>query len=237
MAHYQTATVKAETLQPIIMIVCEDSNSNYKYLNSRAAKDKIFIRIAFYNSTHAGGAQANKLAKFTLDEISKQNNEGNMITEAYCVLDVDDNMIMPVKSLTKHLTKMYEDFDEANKNNPSVKHQLIVSNECFEIWYILHFMDITEKLYRKNSAEKSNIKPDKSNSIEDLVKRLTFINSKKQKNTDEFYEIMETKGDENAAIERAKVLQAQSKGSRPFDNPSTEFYVLIERLNELKYKA
>jgi hypothetical protein len=48
---------------------------------------------------------------------------------------------------------------------------------------------------------------------------------------------MKTKGDENTAIERAKALQAQSKGSRPFDNPSTDFYVLIERLNELKYKA
>ena len=86
-------------------------------------------------------------------------------------------------------------------------------------------------------AEKSNIKSDKSNSIEDLVKRLTFINSKKQKNTDEFYEIMKTKGDEKAAIERAKALQAKSKGRRPFDNPSTDFYVLIERFNELKIRS
>ncbi len=113
----------------------------------------------------------------------------------------------------------------------------MLSNECFEIWYILHFQDITEPLYRGrgNTQDLAN----DSNLIRKWFGSLAGISvvEKKQKKRNDLFHIMQSKGNEAEAIERAKKLEADSKTKNPTElfssNPSTAVYKLIERLNNL----
>ena len=116
-------------------------------------------------------------------------------------------------------------------------HQFLLLGFCRllldkEVWYILHFQDITEPLYRKKSAERGNIRGNKTNSIEFLQAQYLGANDKGVKNY--FRRIDENNGDEAKAIKRARNLQEKSKTSNPCENPSTDMHILITRLNSFK---
>ena len=127
---------------------------------------------------------------------------------------------------------------KAQTASPIINYKLLLSNECFEIWYILHFQDITERLYRGTKPQKDIvglIKPDGSNSINIILRTFTEVGIHSQKAYNGFFEIMQEKGNESAAIQRAKNL---AKSKSPTDkfalNPSTDIYILIEMLNNLR---
>jgi len=97
----------------------------------------------------------------------------------------------------------------------------IVSNQCFELWYLLHFMNFsTGYLHRKTVEEK----------LEQV------IGKKYLKSDGTIYQLLKNKGDEKNAIHLSKKLKTSaeidSDERNPLKNPSTDVYVLIERLNK-----
>ncbi len=236
-----------------IVIVCEDEKSNVTYLRDKvnSCKPKSSSTIVepddprLYDRRDAGGTQTTKLTNFAISKVNelniRYNNNAEMLgenffREVYVIADVDDNEYQNGKYIGK-VTNAIHELATAQTANPAIKYDLLLSNECFEIWYILHFQDITEPLYRgrghtKHLANDSNL----------IWKRLGELagistNEDRQKKRKDFFQIMQTRGNEAEAIERAKKLEADSKTKNPTElfssNPSTAVYKLIERLNNL----
>lgn len=152
----------------------------------------------------------------------------------YIVGDVDDNEYQHGKYVG-NITKAFDELQIAQTANPLINYQLLLSNECFEVWYILHFQDITEPLYRDIAKYDKLFKADGTNKIREVLKNVTGISFKQQKISDKYFEIMQEKGNEAQAIQRAKNLAKTKQPTEKFaTNPSTDVYILIEMLNNLK---
>jgi ribosomal protein S8 len=92
------------------------------------------------------------------------------------------------------------------------KTTLLVSNPCFELWYLLHFQNQTAELSSKECEDKlvKHIKTyHKGNICNELKIKLN--------------------NNQNDAISKAKTLKI-------FNNPSSEIYVLIDDLENEKFK-
>lgn len=111
-------------------------------------------------------------------------------------------------------TNFNQAVETAVKNNINVAY----SNECFELWFLLHFDLITTSVGRKTFPDK-------------LSKKLGF---EYQKNSD-IYNLIKDK--ENIAIQNAKKLEVQhnNSGITSFTkrDPSTTVFKLVERLRSL----
>lgn len=235
-----------------ILIVCEDSKGNFQYIKDKVSSfqpktSAIIIDFEFANSNDAQGAQVHKLMQYAINRtkvLNEQYYNGGEEPEAffykkmYCVSDVDDNYIKD-GILQPNIPKVLSLLEQAKNENSPVQYELLLSNECFEIWYILHFQDIAEPLYRGTHDQKNSglWKADKSNDISEIVKTTTGISKTKKKNSLDFFIVLQEKGNEQKAIERAKKLESEalSRGNiyELSGNPATEIYKLIEFLNEL----
>lgn len=106
-----------------------------------------------------------------------------------------------------------------NKKNPHVTYHACWSNECFELWLLLHF-----------SYMNSNI------SREDYVKKLNVIFHKKdldryEKNRKDIFTIVEQYGNPGNAIKYSKKLLENTSGKTPSEiAPGTKVYELVEEL-------
>lgn len=91
------------------------------------------------------------------------------------------------------------------------------SNECFELWYLLHFNFLDTALHR-----------------EDYFKRLTgILGFKYAKNTDDVVQFLFDKGNVRQAIKWAKDLSNMHVGKTPSNClPYTRVYQLVENLLE-----
>lgn len=233
-----------------MLIVCEDTSGNYFYLQDKVNSRDVTSALVFpllKNSDDAKGTQPHKIVEYALlltkEENQKYHNEEaeedeNFYKEVYCIVDVDDNII------NGSLVKAQNKVEEAKLLNEKITYHLLISNECFEIWYILHFYLPNIPFYRGTKTQKraNLIEDDKRNVIEKVIKRLihwhNIPTSKKPSNKElKAYKYFFTKvnelGSEANAIQNAKELVQNSVNTFPFDNPSTTIYELIERLNKI----
>ncbi|MCK4983826.1 MAG: RloB domain-containing protein, partial [Victivallaceae bacterium] len=102
------------------------------------------------------------------------------------------------------------------------------SNECFELWLILHFEEIKSGMNRKKLSSKVkhfvNKNSSKTYSERDL-KRNIYIS--------DVLDMIEDNGSRKDAIIRAKELQGDlSDKEHCLNNPSTSIYKLVEKLEK-----
>ena len=98
----------------------------------------------------------------------------------------------------------------------------IVSNQCFELWYLLHFATYSTSYIHRT----------------DIVKRLKIhLGTEYDKADRTICEILEAKGNEELAIQKAQKLRKSAEDDSferdPLRNPSTDVYLLIETLNKI----
>lgn len=98
-----------------------------------------------------------------------------------------------------------------------------ISNEAFELWYLLHFMYFDTCVSRHQYAEMLNEQFSKA-----MNKPFKY-----QKNQVDIYELLQEFGDEDLAIRYAKRLFENTKDLTPAEAcPSTTIYQLICKLNQ-----
>ena len=90
------------------------------------------------------------------------------------------------------------------------------SNEAFELWYILHFVNRSTGMNRTEYQEKLT----------------RFLLEPYRKNDNEMYGKLHEKGSESDAIQRAKNLHENAPWPRSYANPCTTVYKLVEELNK-----
>ena len=238
---------KTETFS--ILIVCEDSKSAVYYLERKikecglsktASIEKINrFDIAVDVEGSKKGSAPKSVVDYAIskrDEYNKQAKKKGMYPykTIYCVMDVDDH-----PTLNEAINKIY------SVNETTIDSELIhiVSNENFEIWYLLHFLAYsTKELYRPpskktQSPRKLFISPDQR--IDKLIETFLGKDYEKLKSYPQIFQLLkEKRGDEQKAIQYAKKLEEFHHDHSPdkpvyLSNPSTEVYQLIVKLNDL----
>jgi hypothetical protein len=90
-----------------------------------------------------------------------------------------------------------------------------LSNQAFELWYVLHFQFLDSDLHRSLYFEILS----------------SILGTKYEKNTEKIIDLIWKKGDVQQAIKRAKVLEENAKGNTPSNSvPTTGVYKLVENL-------
>lgn len=133
---------------------------------------------------------------------------------------------MPVDSKNVWLVFDKDDFDDFNNAIMEAKekgYSVAWSNECFELWYILHYEYLNSGISRKDYRKK----------IE------KYIGCEYEKNSEEMFDL--TYSNIDTAIKNSKKLVEEYSDkidANKFDetNPCTKVYELVEFLDSLKNK-
>ena len=232
-----------------ILIVCEDSKSAVYYferkvkecgLSKTATIEKIdSFDIAVDVEGSKKGSAPKSVVDYAIskrDEYNKQAKKKGMYPykAVYCVMDVDDH-----PTLNDAIDKIHS----VNETNIDSELIHIVSNENFEVWYLLHFMEYsTKELHRPpskktKSPRKIFIPPDQR--IDKLIETFLGEDYEELKSYPQIFQLIKEKGgDEQQAIQYANKLAEYHREHSPnqpvyLSNPCTEVYRLIVKLNEL----
>ena len=118
-----------------------------------------------------------------------------------------------------------KDFDKAINKAQANNLKVAYSNECFKLWFLLHFCFFDSAISRNDYISK----------LTDNLRKLTgnrkIIYSKKSK---KLYSLIKDK--EKDAIRNSKNLLTTHKNEKSYlkMNPSTTVHLLVENLNKLK---
>ena len=131
---------------------------------------------------------------------------------------------------TQNFNESFRIIDKENKkrieeNKPSI--QIAYSNECFELWFLLHFSYCESAISRQQYMEKLN----------KLFQQKLNYSKGYEKNNKDNYSMLEQY--QEAAIKNAENLMKKWTGNnRPLnpgkDNPSTKVHELVKELRKLK---
>lgn len=135
---------------PSILIMCEGNESFY-FQSFPVANKKI--------KTYAAGRSKLSLIEEALKEVERNKKSKNDIPfeQIWCVFDMD---------FEPNQTKQRSEFDNAIKKANNKNIRTAWSNDCIELWYLLHFKSITKRILRndifqqlkKEIGTKKNIK-------------------------------------------------------------------------------
>lgn len=191
----------------IILIQCEGKNKTEEIYFSNFRKNSLYT-ICFAKGNYT---DPTNMVKSLIKEINDRGLNKNDNDKAYCVFDTDID--------SKKQLQINEAYKLSKKNTII---ELIKSNPCFEIWFLLHFKNTT-KIFNSN---------------ENVIQELRKVLPNYEKNKD-YYDLLENKTKD--AIENAKFLEKyhSSFNKNIIDiscNPSTEVYRIVEELNLISIK-
>jgi hypothetical protein len=188
-----------------ILIVCEGKKTEPIYFNS--LKNKLKITIADIEVVGAGAVPITVVERAIALKEQRNRIAKNSLTKAeydviYCLIDAE----MPVQH-----PNISNAFSKAQANNIEV----ILSNPCFEYWYLLHFKKTSVSFYSNaeviKALKKCHANYDKSNrTICDAIYNKTA-----------------------QAIKNSKeVIKEHHNGSTDLKNcnPSTHVHLIVEEL-------
>jgi hypothetical protein len=196
----QAKSLKRKTNNRLVrdsfLIVCEGEKTEPNYfrsfrLTSSYVKDEIL----------GIGDNTMSLVKKTVQYKLDAAKCGIKFDQIWCVFDKDDKD---------------KDFDDACALAKREGIKIACSNECFELWYFLHYHFNTSRLKRT-----------------DYFKKLSVILGKRyEKNSEEMYSILNDK--QSVAIQHATKLLDTHKPTDPpsLKNPSTTVHLLVNELNK-----
>ncbi|MDM8519464.1 RloB family protein [Anaerolineales bacterium HSG6] len=214
-----------------ILIICEDTLSAVYYLKAKIKACGLYSTttikklktddIAVDVEGSRGGSAPISVVKYAIRERDNYNRRAKKersypYQEVYCVMDVDEH-----ESLSRAIARIHT--ENRNTTNSELIH--IISNECFELWYLLHFMNYSAKpLHRPFDKYLS-----------------PYLGQAYDKgNRDIYGNLTKNQGNEKQAIHLAQNLEQEHLQScqHPPEklylcNPSTEVYKLINRLNQI----
>lgn len=203
----------------LILIVCEDQGTEpYYFKQYKERFESLLPDETVYLRTYGTGRDSlgvvNKAIEFR--ELLSEEAEGKVVDQTWAVFDKDDHDLNP---------KKIERFEKAFKLAEDSNIRVAYSNECFELWLLLHFDNVErtssiprQKIYKKlESYVVNNIKSD-----------FTYEHGHK-----DIIDIIKEHGDQTQAIIRAQELHKYHDeiNHTPLEsNPNTLMYRLILEL-------
>lgn len=192
-------------------IFCEGEQTEPQYFNgfkrliedNPIYKDMVLIEIepCAAETMRVIGMAENYIAKNKIDK-----------GQVWCVYDKDS---FPASDFNGVVNRA----ENLNQQNPELQYHCAWSNECIELWFILHFAN-----YRSNNHRTEYI-----SFLNNKFKELGL--GKYQKNMKNIFEILMEKGNPKLAVRYAKRIITDEQGKSPSEiAPGTKVYELVEEL-------
>ena len=220
------------------LIVCEDESTEPAYFRKvfqekfeeLLPKDTIRIEPVGTGRNSLGVVEKAIEKRSSMAEIIPKT-----IDHVWAVFDKDDS------DLNEASIKRFEEaFTVANQNSINIAY----SNECFELWLLLHFENVnnTKPIPRKvtEGMDKSGClygmlekAINKRRPTDQQIQYHHAHHSKPYISVEDLIDIIIKYGDEAKAIERAEALDLSQKDKKPIEaNPNTKVYKLVKELRE-----
>lgn len=200
----------------LFLIVCEDSKTEPYYFQTfenQIPEETIFLRAVGTGRSSKGVVER---AIFEREKLSDEANKD--VDETWAVFDKDDADQVPANALR---------FNDALKLAKEQKIRVAFSNEVFELWLLLHFLDISSE----RPIPRADIYLSLAAEIESFPSHKDF---KYEHGKSEVIDAVIKLGDEQHAIRRAERLFNEQSGKTPIEsNPNTTVHILVKRLREL----
>lgn len=141
MGWLKTRRTEFFTVPQPVLIVCEDAKSSVYYLRKKIKSLK--LHNADVEVDGNSGSAPMSVVDYAIQRKKENKQEAKKKKQQpygkiFCVMDVDDH-----PNLKAAIEKAI-----ANGLTP------IVSNECFELWYLLHFIDYSTKSRNRSEINK-----------------------------------------------------------------------------------
>lgn len=188
--------VETRYIRDRILILCEGQKTEPNYFRGFSEKiDSVALDMA------GVGANTLSLVQEAIRRREEAKRKGKPYNQVWCVFDRD---VFPAAN-----------FNEAFRLANTSGLRIAYSNQCFELWYFLHFHFNDAALHRDAYAEKLT----------------TLIGRKYQKNDQGMYKYLKER--QPVAIRNARKLLSRYSPCNPEkDDPSTTVHLLVEWLNE-----
>lgn len=222
-----------ENIYPVL-IVTEDTDSACSYLQSRIKDLGLSSGKLAIVSPSTKGSSPNKVLEsaISLAETHNKNTKWNgqlPYKKVYCVMDVDNHTTLP-----KTLDKIRNINATQKKTFELIE---IVSNECFEVWYVLHFRELGDSsvIKRPSKKGKNQVFVPENENYEKILERNGIKYAKTSDLGKDIFEMI--KDYEDKAIKNSEWL-LNSHANIGFDttwfpNPSTQVHLLIQDLKKM----
>lgn len=189
-----------------VLIVCEGKKTEPIYFNS--LYKKLRLKLTDVKVVHKGSAPISIVnhalgLKKEREIVAKQSGSLKVEYEKiYCVMDVDRHESLPRAINKAHANKM----------------EIVLSNPCFEYWYILHFTKTGRPFH--NGKE--------------VVRELKKYHQEYEKNDESFFEVLHPKNTTKAIRHAKQILREQHQNSKDLTkcNPATHVYKIVEFLQK-----
>ncbi|MCT4612370.1 MAG: RloB family protein [Clostridia bacterium] len=196
-------TRKKKSILPYILIVCEGEKTEPNYFGWYKNKCRQEVNVEIYGegkNTSSLIEKANEIKK------KKERKEDIVFDDVWCVFDKD--------SFEK------EQYNKAFELCENYGFKYAYSNECFELWYLLHFNYYNSAMGRNDIYDKLN----------KLFKE--SYGMKYGKNSKDMFETLRDR--QGKAISNAKKLLATKTDDFMIwnRNPTTTVFELVEELNK-----
>lgn len=211
----QERPIRFRRYEYLFLIVCEDENTEPAYFSTYKA---VIPEETLYLESVGAGRDPKGVVEWAIREkqiLAKRAKKE--VDEVWVVFDKDD------ADKNKTTIRNFEDaFSIAGSNDFKIAY----SNEVFELWFLLHFMDVDENIPLPR-AEIYRLLKDVFQAI-DGYEEYEYDHYKVDERT---IEIVVNAGDRDAAIERAEKLLVHHGGTAPIAaNPSTTVHLLVQEL-------
>ncbi len=188
-------------------------------------KDSNFLssNILIETIPESGGANTLSLIEYAEKDVKKRLKNNERISYVWIFYDKDsfpksnfDNAKNKIEAKNK---KEFVNSDNDYVDENEIRWEACWSNECFEIWVLLHFNYIESALSRKRGNKNDNL----INMINENLEK-SGCNFSYEKNNKNIYNLLNQYGDVSKAIKYAKRLE-EKNGTQ---NPSTGVYKFLE---------
>lgn len=202
-----------------ILIACEDENTEPYYFGEyKKLFEEIWPKETLFLKPIGTGRNSLGVVQQAIEERSKLKTT---VDQTWAVFDKDD-----LDKSEGNINRFNEAFTLGEQNDVKIAY----SNECFELWLLLHFEDINKEA----AIPRTEI----YNRLENAIKKYEPEFSYEHGNNN-IVDLTSKYGDEDAAIKRAEELfnyHKQEKHQPIESNPNTLVYNLVRELDSwLKY--
>ncbi len=187
----------------------------YIYCNGEVAEPVYFQEFKNYlksNTIKISYKQFKALAPWEL--IKKVSNQRDLLNKQGKFYEKDGDQCWCVFDIDQYWKENQKEFEKAIKLAKQNNINFAWSNECFELWYLLHFQPLQSAIARKDydSKLKTNFKK--------------LDGKDYTKNSNVFMRLVQK---QDNAIKNAKKIY---KKDRVQENPSTSVFILVEEMKK-----
>ena len=202
-----------ETKEYNYFIFCEGEQTEPNYFkgfesnieNNPIYKDMVTVKV------QGCGKETLRVVEDAQDFVQKNKIKN---AKVFCVFDKDD---FPAKDFNYAISCM----EKLNKNKNDVIYHAAWSNQCIELWFLLHF-----SYYHSNNDRKQYFE-----ALDNILRKRGL--NKYKKNDDLIFDILYEHGNPKQAIIFAKKLMNEYSETNYADmSPATKVYELVEELSK-----